>query len=73
MRFILSDNSNKHHLYIIPRCVFDPKTPVNIMGVTALGKLFGDNADATDPRTEDGTTIKLGYTKSPFIWDHGRH
>ena len=49
MKLILTDDANKHHSYIIPRCVFDPKTPVNILGVPDLGILFGDNADATDP------------------------
>ena len=58
MKLILTDDANKHHLYIIPPCVFDPNIPVNILGVPALGTLFGDNADATDPPAEDGTTIK---------------
>ena len=48
-KLIITDDANKHHTYIIPRCVFDPKTPVNILGVPDLGILFGDNADATDP------------------------
>ena len=73
MKLILTDEANKHHLYIIPCCVFDPNTPVNILCVLDLGKFFGDNTDATDPLAEDVTTIKLGSTKSHFIWDHGRH
>ena len=48
MKLILTDNVNKNHSYIITRCVFDPKTPVNILGVPALGKFFGDNSDAAD-------------------------
>ena len=49
MKLILTDDANKNQSYIIPSCVFYPKTPVNILGVTALGIFFGDNADATDP------------------------
>ena len=73
MKLILTDNANKHHLYKILCCVFDPKTPVNILGVTYLVTFFVDNKDATYPFAEDGITIKLGSTKSHFMWDHGRH
>ena len=73
MKLILTDDDNKHHTYKIPRCVFDPKTPVNILGFPALGIFFGDNADATDTLAEDGTNIKSGSKKSHFIWGHGRH
>ena len=73
MTLILTDDANKHHSYIFPCCVFDPMTPVNILGVPYIGTFFGDNSDATDPLAEDGTTIKLVSTKSQFIWDHGRH
>ena len=67
MKLIITDDANKHHSYIIPRCVFDPKTPVNILDVPALGIFFDDNADATDTLAEDGTNIKSGSTKSHFI------
>ena len=73
MKVILTDNANKHHSYIIFCCVFDPKTPVNILGVPSLGTFIGDHSDATDLLAEDGTTIKSGTKKSYFIWDHGRH
>ena len=63
MKLILTDNANKYHSFIIPCCVFYPNTPVNILGVPALGTFFGDNADATDLLSEDGITIKLGSTK----------
>ena len=53
--------------------MFDPATPINILGVPALGTFFGDNANAGNPYNEDGTTIKLGATRSNFIWDHGKH
>ena len=60
-------------MYIVPCCVFDPNTPVNILGVPDLGSFFGDNADATDHTAAEGTTILLGSIKLHFIWDHGRH
>ena len=63
MKLIQTDNANKHHSYIITCCVFIPKTPVNILGVTALGTFFGDTEDANNPLAEDGTTIKSCPTK----------
>ena len=38
-------------------------TPVNILGVPALGSLFSDSEDATDILEEDGTNIKSCDTK----------
>ena len=73
MQLILTDDANKNHSYVIPCCVFDPKTPINILVVPDLGTFFGDNEDATDPLSEYGTIIKLGSTKSHFIWDHVMH
>ena len=57
----------------MPGCVFDPSTPINILGVPALGMFFGNNANAGSPYDEDGTTIKSGATRSHFIWDHSKH
>ena len=73
MKSILPDNANKHHSIFFPCCVFYPKTAVNILGVLALGTLFGDSADANYPLAEDFTTIKLYATESHFIWDIDRH
>ena len=73
MKLILTDDANKNQSYIISPCVFVPKTPVNILGVPALGTFFGDNADPTDLLAEDGTTIRSGSTISHFIWDCGSH
>ena len=73
MKLILTENANKYHKYIIPRFIFYPKTPVNILGVLSLGTFFGDNEDESDYLAEDGTTIKLGSTKLHFIWDHVSH
>ena len=49
MKLIITDDSNKNHSCKPPRCLFDPNIPVNILGVPAIGKIFGDNADANDP------------------------
>ena len=58
---------------VVPGCVYDPDTPLNILGVPALGSFFGDSADASDMLSADGTNIKYGATKSYFVWDHGKH
>ena len=58
---------------VVPGCVYDPDTPLNILGVPALGLFFGDSADDSGMLAADGTTIKSGASKSHFIWDHGKH
>ena len=70
---VLTDNSNQNHVYIVPGCVYDPDTPLNILGVPALGSLFGDSADARDMLAADCTNIKSGAPKSHFVWDHCKH
>ena len=72
-RLVLTNNTNIHHTYDVPGCVFDLATPINILGIPALGLLFDDNTNAGSHYNEDGTTIKSGATRSHFIWDHGRH
>ena len=70
-KLILTDDANKHHLYMIPSCEFDPKTSINILGVPALETFFGDNSDAIDNFAEDGTSIKSGFSKSHFrVWKY---
>ena len=73
MKLIINDDANKHHSYVVPCCVFNPKTPANILGVTSLVTLLGDNTDATDHLAEDVTTITSGDKKAHFIWDHVMH
>ena len=48
-RLVLTDNTNINYTYDVPGCVFDPATPINILGVPALGTFFGDNANASSP------------------------
>ena len=73
IRLVLTDDSNKHHIYDVPGFVYDPDIPLNILGVPCLGKYFDDGADIRNPLDEDGTTVKYGSTKSHFVWDHGKH
>ena len=42
MRLVLTDDAFKHHSYEIPGCVYDPESPINIIGVPFVGKFFGD-------------------------------
>ena len=45
LRLILTDDSNKNNSYDIPCCIYDPDSPVNIVGIPALSDFF--NAVAT--------------------------
>lgn len=71
LRLVLTDDARKHHTYDVPDCVFDPDTPINILGVPFLGKHFGDGS--SDMYEMDGTTVCSGSTKSHLIWDHGKY
>ena len=73
MRLVLTDQTNEHHAYKIPGCIFDPKSPINISGIPPLGKYFNDSTDVHKSFDNNGTTIKSVATKSNFVWDHGRH
>ena len=66
-RLILTNNSNIYHTYDVPGCLFDPATPIKILGVPALGTLFGDNANTSIPYNKDGTTKNSGSTRSHFF------
>ncbi|KAL7532041.1 hypothetical protein ACHAXR_004390 [Thalassiosira sp. AJA248-18] len=71
MRLVLTDDSNQNHTYDIKDCVYDPDSPINILGVPFLGKYFGDQS--SDLYEMDGTSVCSGSTKSHLIWDHGKH
>ena len=73
IRLVLTDNINQNYDYIVPGCVYNPDTPLNILGVLELCSFFGDTADASDMLAEDGTNIKFGATKSNLVWYHGKH
>ena len=53
IRLVLTDDSNKHHIYDVPSCVYDPESPLNILGVPCLGKYFDDGTDIRNPPDED--------------------
>ena len=46
---VLTNDINKHHVYDIPGCIFDPESHVNILGVQTLGKFFTDNVYVNSP------------------------
>ena len=73
LRLVLTDDFNEHHSYVVPNCVFDPDTPMNILGIPALGAFFNDSATADSPHDKDGTTITSGASRSLLVWDHGKH
>ena len=73
IHMVLTNNGNVHHVYTITGCVLDPDVTINILGIPALGKFFGNNADVHSPITEEETTIKLDDTKSHFFGYHGKN
>ena len=73
LHLVLTNNSNEHHTYSIPGCVYNPESPLNILVIPVLGEYFDDGADIQCPLEEEGTTIKSGSNKSNFVWDHRKH
>ena len=67
LRLLLTDDTNEHHVYNIPQCIYNPTIPLNIIVVPALVILFGNNADVHSTLAEDGTTVKYGTTKLLFF------
>ena len=63
LRLVLNNDSNKHHVYSIPRCFYDPESPLKTLGVPALGAYFDDGTYIQSPLEDDRTTIKFGGTK----------
>ena len=53
LRLVLTDDCNEHHSYVVPNCVFDPDTPMNIFGIPALGAFFNDSATADSPHNKE--------------------
>ena len=33
LRLVLTYDSNKRHIYDVPGCIYDPESPLNILGV----------------------------------------
>ena len=61
LRLVLTNDAGQHHKYVVSCCVLDQSSPVNILGVPALGSFFKDFASSEV--VMDGTTIKSGATK----------
>ena len=74
VHLVLTDESNVNHLYNITCCIYDPETPVNVLGIPVLSELFDDAADGPDTIVEDdGTTILSSGRRSNFKWEHGKN
>ena len=52
---VLTDDKNKYHTYDIPGCIYDTDSPINILGIPALGnfstivKIFTNLLTTTEP------------------------
>ena len=74
MRLILTDDANINNMYEIPHCIYDPDSPVNIIGIPVLSALFNDAKSASDAVVEDkGSTIISSGRRSYFKWYNGKH
>ena len=74
MQLILTDHSNIDHSYDIPNCIYDPNSPVNIVGIPVLEKYFNDAEEGPDAvAKDDGSTILSSGRSYHFKWDHGKH
>ena len=74
MRLILIYDSNVDHSYDIPNCIYDPNSPVNIVGIPVLENYFNDASEGPGAVAEDdGSTILSSGCCSHFKWDHGKH
>lgn len=69
----LPDDDGTIHSYDIPDCIYDPDSEYNILGVSRLGKFFGDKAKSNNPFDKDGTHADSGSTRTHFTWDFGKH
>ena len=66
LRLVLTDDEGANHSYDIPGCLYDPDSPFNLLGISALSKFFGD------AKTK-GTRISSACYESEFVWDHDKH
>ena len=55
---LLTYDINENNFYTTPGCVFDIEITSNILGISTLGKFFGENAYIHSLLAEDGTAIK---------------
>ena len=71
LHLVLTEDINQNHVYTIPGCVYDPDSPLHILRVSTLGKLFKDSTNPNNKLGED--TVKSRAIKSHLIWDHSKH
>ena len=57
VRLVLMDDSDFNHSYDINRCIYDPETPVNVLGFPVISEFFDEAADGPDTIVEDGMTM----------------
>ena len=74
MCLILTDDANINHQYDIPNCIYDPSSPIDIIGIPVISAHFNDVASALDAVIEDdGSTILSSGCRSHLKWDNGKH
>jgi hypothetical protein len=66
LRLVLQDNAGKNHQYDIPDVLYDPESPFNLLGLSALSKFFGDCKTR-------GTRVESACYDSTLVWDNGKH
>ena len=72
MQIIITDNGNENISYYVPGCVYDPETPINLIGIPFLRDYFGSK-DKIPNLDDDGTWIKSSAKKSHLTWDHSKY
>lgn len=72
IRLRITDDEGVTTTYDVEGAVYDPKSPVNILGVTNLSSHFAKkNGDASG--WDEGTGITTRGNRSEFFWDNGKH
>ena len=68
---VLTDESNFNHSYDINPCIYDPETPVNVLGVPVLSEFFDDAEDGQYTILEyDVIMILSSWRCYHFKWNH---
>ena len=45
LRLVLTDNRNEHYTYSTPGCIYEPESPLNILGFPSIGAYFDVGTD----------------------------
>ena len=74
IRLILTDDSNINNPHGIPHCIYDPDSPVTIIGIPVLSAHFNNAASDLDAVAEDdGSKIISSGSCLHFQLDNGKH